>query len=73
MRLQFRDGQWHVGNIGLNCGRQVLIRLTDRHGDWFEVWGRFEIAGANNPVFYTAAGRFIPDLELCSFSTEGGR
>jgi hypothetical protein len=55
------------GHETLSCGRQVQIQFQDVNGDRFFVWGRFELYGDNNPVFYTSAGEFSPDLELTIF------
>ena len=62
MKLILIMGVWHIGWERLNCGQQVRIQGTDVHGRTFWFYGRFEIAGQNNPVFYTTFGRFTPDL-----------
>lgn len=70
MKLFFNNvsGVWEIGGEPLNCGKQVQIECTDVNGDRFFVWGRFEIAGQNNPVFYTTFGRVVPDLATANFS-----
>ena len=48
-------------------GAEVQILGTDLCGHDFWFWGRFEIGGQNNPVFYTTFGRVIPDLQETRF------
>lgn len=67
-----RDNRWCLGDTPLNCGRQVQIECTDINGDAFWVWGRFELANGNNPVFYTTFGRVSPSLLETRFRIAGG-
>ena len=69
MKLRFdQDRQrWIIGETEIHCGQQVKIRCTSVCSDIFWVWGRFEITGHNNPVFYTAFGRVFPDLNETLF------
>jgi hypothetical protein len=69
MKLYFdkTESVWKIGEAALNCGQQVKILCCDVNGDAFYVYGRFEIAGLNNPVFYTTFGRIVPDLQDTRF------
>lgn len=65
--LDMETHRWTIGTTPLNCGQQVQIQCHDTAGRAFWVWGRFEIAGQNNPVFYTTFGRIVPDLHETIF------
>lgn len=69
MKLRFSQGlqQWVIGDTALHCGQQVQICCHDINGEMFYVNGRFEIAGANNPVFHTTFGSLSPDLNETFF------
>ncbi len=68
MKLQLVFGRWTLGNEALHCGQQVRIKGVDFTGRTFWFNGRFEIAGQNNPVFFTVFGRISPDLETTEFA-----
>lgn len=67
MKLSWNGERWKIGNRELHCGEQVKIELPLVGGETGFVYGRFEICGSNNPVFITATGRIIPDLQLMEF------
>ena len=75
MKLFFNksDPVWEIGGVPINCGRQVQLEFSDVNGARCFVWGRFEIAGGNNPVFYTTFGRVSPELATARFSLEQAR
>lgn len=73
MKLKFSkfSGCWELGEVFLHCGTHVLIDFISASGVKFQVFGRFEIQGDNNPVFYTSHGRFAPDLSDCEIHPIG--
>lgn len=67
LHLNKETGQWFIGETPLNCGQQVQILCCDVKGDAFYVWGRFELAGQNNPIFHTSFGCILPELRETFF------
>lgn len=65
--LTWTGSRWAIGGRELNCGTQVQIQITTIDSGKYWVWGRFEIAHHNNPIFYTLFGRIVPDLDSTLF------
>ena len=73
MKLRYNGQRWVIGEHELNCGQQVQFEAMTVDGQSVWVWGRFEIADHNNPVFYTTFGRVAPDLAYCNFRLSSAR
>lgn len=73
MKLKYFTGfnAWCLGQTIIRCGQQVQIQCRDVAGNVFWVWASFELAGMNNPVFYTTFGRVSPDLNETIFRWGG--
>ncbi len=67
MKLRYANGAWCIGESEIHCGQQVKILGVDCICRKFWFYGRFEIAGQNNPVFFTTFGRVAPDLSETLF------
>lgn len=70
MKLKWNGERWQIGGVDVHCGNQVRIVVLLTTGARAAVWGRFELAPGNNPVFYTVFGRIIPDLQVTEFLVE---